>query len=163
METNQKVGEEIGFGRAVDAAAHGDDARHRVAVPEQWRRAFDWWGWRLARAALAPLSVAGAALAGYGFGLSARLDPDSRAARALSRRSGEGGRLRLQGADDVPSFSAMADQARASGRRVIGSVDGRVVVCRPGDTENGLRVEHATVLDLWRKQAESARRRTGSD
>lgn len=132
--------------------------------PRRGRRAAGAWAWRLTRVLLAPLSIAGAALAGYRFGLTAALDPESREARAAARRAGatDGERLPQWAADLTSAAGEMAARARATGREARGEFDGRLVVCRPGDSANALIAEHAAVLALWREQAQAARRRTGS-
>lgn len=132
--------------------------------PRRGRRAAGVWAWRLTRALLAPLSIAGAALAGYRFGLAAALDPESREARAAARRAGgtDGERPPQWAADFPGAAGEMAAQARATGREVRGEFDGRLVVCRPGDCANALIAEHAAVLALWREQALAEQRRTGS-
>lgn len=155
----------VEFGGTAAAVAETARAgRPGLMMPRQGRRAAGVWAWRLTRALLAPLSIAGAALAGYRFGLAAALDPESREARAAARRAdGTDGERPPQWAADFPGAAGeMAAQARATGREVRGEFDGRLVVCRPGDCAEALIAEHAAVLALWREQALADQRRTCS-
>lgn len=154
----------VEFGGEAAAVAQTARARPGLMMTRQGRRAAGVWAWRLTRVLLAPLSIAGAALAGYRFGLAAALDPQSREARAAARRAGgtDGERPPQWAADLTSAAGEMAARARATGREVRGEFDGRLVVCRPGDCAEALIAEHAAVLALWRRQAQAARRRTGS-